>query len=357
MLILVASCKEPILDVDFEITQQEEQIDAESSLLLDRCVMNLVQQFTGTPKLDIGKADRAFSFRVPHIHITKHIQGIAMFSDYDKEGRIAIVDNGSAGFTLAFNKITGATEGIYSSNLAFENPVSFRIRNNVEYGNHDHPGGMQAQGDIVAIAMEGGSARHAGVYFLEVKGKNISFLHALKLDEFSGIPKNINNKSAQAVGFVQQESGKYLVAIRGSYGILFFESQGTTINKLTRWDFVKHYAPPCTGYGKPNDQCLDGSNSINLVRDCSGEIYLLAMNGTNGARIDSQNLQVFSVALQTHGKIILKKVAQQRVNVGRLAPRHSSFRWSGGVYITKAGKIVLLNTKRREIGGKAYFGK
>ena len=124
----------------------------------------------------------------------------------------------SAGLRLAFQDIEGADEALYSSKTKLRDPINFKIRNVLAYGNHDHPGGIQAQGDIVAIAMEDpkGGGKHAAVYFVEVRGKNFQFLNTLMLDGSRGEPNQKTRSKAATVGFIQLKTFNYLVAVAGA---------------------------------------------------------------------------------------------------------------------------------------------
>lgn len=290
---------------------------------------------------------------------------------------MVLSENGSgwnasgAGFKLAFQDILGATEGLYSTETTLSGAVNFDILGVPSYGDHGHPGGMQAHSDIVAVAMESGEAAHGAVYFLEVTGSTVRYLSTLHLDGSQGEPLQADQNAAATVGFVRLESGYYLLAvsgkIHGTQGIWFYESSDTEINRGTKWDFVDFYDPPCVQYGTEADDCYVGAGGgLNLVTDCSGDIYLLAMHGTHGTAFKNEYeyLQVFHVLQDEGGQVALDKVVQQRDNLQFSAIDDKSFRWSGGVYVARDGHIALMNTERRTnqgdndyVDGDVYLGK
>jgi hypothetical protein len=275
--------------------------------------------------------------------------------------------NGGPGFHLAFQDIVGATEALYSTETRLRDRLSFDIRNVPDYGNHDHPGGVQAQGDIVAVAMEGGATVHAAVYFLEITGTALPEQLLNKLD--------LAQASAENVGFVRLASGYYLLGVsgnnEGTQVIWFYVSSDTEINAETTWHHIDLYQPPCVGYGSESDNCYVGAGGgLNFVTDCSGRIYLIAMAGTHqrhgrGDRGDEfEYLQVFHVLHNIEGQIVLDKVAQQQDNLGRLAINNESFRWAGGVYVSSKGRLAIMNTERRTnegdndyVDGEVYVGR
>ena len=167
------------------------------------------------------------------------------------------------------------------------------------------------------------------------------------------------DKGAASAGFVKLPSGYFLLAIAGSnhgkQGIWFYESSDTVINSGTKWYFVDFFdprqSPYDTCYGEPDDDCYVGaSGALNLATDCSGKVYMLAMHGTSmtTAAHEFEYLQVFELLQHaTSGKILPRKVAQQRDDLQLSALDDESFRWGGGSYVTRQGGLAILNHERR----------
>lgn len=330
------------------------------------CVQDLITQCTGAEKLDIGQPDGYFGIPKPPLGgpIKHHIQGVARLNDWNGLGRMAITYNRRDGLTLAFQNTEGASEAVFSQTEQLHSRISFDIRNVRRFGNHDHPGGIQATGNVLAIAMEKGHAKHAGIYFLEVNGNQVRYLKTLHLDGSRGEPWQRHNNSAEAVGIVKQPSGQYLLAVSNRKGIWFYESVETTISSTTQWIFINFFEPNCWGFGNPTDECYNNPSGLNLILDCSGKIYMLGMQGTDGPGRDHQDLQIIEIRRQQSGHIILDKQLQQRVRVGRLATKQFSFRWGGGTYVAQNGQLVVMNTERRfrknsndYVNGNMFFGK
>lgn len=339
----------------------------ESSQGTSKCVDDIIEQLTGDGKLDIDKSDMKFGIKAPNIPTSKHVQGIGRLRDWNGMGRMVLTENGSGkGFRVGFHPIENATEGLYSTVREMPDVVDFDIQDVSAYGNHDHPGGLQANGDYVAVAMEGEYPGHAAVYFLKVDGRDIEFITSLVMDGSRGEPYQASQNRAATVGFVQQASGHFLVAVsgkdHGAQGIWFYES--TTqfiIDETTEWDFISFKKFGCEGYGQEQDNCYVGAGGgLNLVMDCSGDIYMLAMHGSsiefdwnpfdgNGFGIfekDREWLQVFRI-LKTDDNINVQKVTQQRDKFGSMVIDEKSFRWAGGSYVSRNGTLAIFNTERR----------
>jgi len=357
-----------------------------SSQSRENCVDDIITQLTGDVRLDINNSDMGFGIKAPFLGgiINGHVQGVGRLGDWNGMGRMVLTETGTGkGFRVAFQSIENATEGLYSTVGNLSDPVSFDIQSVPTYGNHNHPGGLQAHGDYVAIAMEKG-AEHAAVYFLKVEGRDVQFINSLVMDGSRGEPYQANQNSAETAGFVELDSGHFLVAVSSYYsaygkrGIWFYESTTQFIDETTEWDFISFKEFACGGYGQEQDDCFVGAGGgLNLVTDCSGDIYMLAMHGTSigGSVIDNilnfgglfekdkEWLQVFHV-WEEGGEIALQKVTQQRDKLGLLAANNKSFRWAGGSYISNNGTLAIFNTERRRhlgnndyVNGEVYLGK
>jgi hypothetical protein len=184
----------------------------------NRCVVNLEEQFKGENGLDIRNKDLGFGIKHPKIPDPlingNHVQGVARLRDSGGLGRMVITNSGTSnGFRLAFQDVADADEEWFSSSNTLPDSVSFDIRNVSRFGNHGHPGGVQAQGDIVAIAMEGGDADHAAIYFLKIDGKDIEHVRTLWLNGSRGEPLQADQNNAATVGLVKLASNNHLLAV------------------------------------------------------------------------------------------------------------------------------------------------
>lgn len=341
------------------------------------CASNILEQLSGPNRLNISK--KTFGFGIPHSgggsKFKEHVQGVARLRDWNGLGRMVITDNMTGtGFRLAFQDTVGANEALYSQKRHLRNPIPFKIRNVPYYGYHDHPGGMQAHGDLVAIAMEKAKnePKHAAVYFLKISGMEIELVNILTLDGSKGEEdQGPQTKShAATVGFAKLANHHFLLAVagknHGKAGIWFYESNRPSIDGETQWQYLNRFEAPI-GYGDPNDNKYIGAGGgVNLVTDCSGKVYLFAMHGTaqTKAQKEYDYLQVFEVSKNGNGHINLTKKTQQKDDLGFAAIDNISFRWSGGVYVSKSGQLAVMNTERRLtehdndfVNGAVHIGK
>jgi len=359
---------------DFSLGHQDDNNEEEGSfdIINSNCVDGVISQLTGNVKLDIDHSDMGFGIKTPYLNgLGNHVQGIGRLSDKNGMGRMVLTENGTGrGLRVAFQPIKNATEGLYSTVNELSDVVSFDIHGVSAYGNHDHPGGLQAQGDYIAVAMEGGNTKHAAVYFLKVEDRNIEFVTSLVMNGSRGEPYQTFKSAAATAGFVQLASGHFLVAVSGKnhgrQGIWFYESTTRFIDETTEWNFISFKDFGCIGYGEEQDECYVGAGGgLNLVTDCSGNIYMLAMHGSDDGAFDKDDewLQVFRV-WRTNNEITLQKVTQQKDKLGLWAINHKSFRWAGGAYTSNDGILAIFNTERRRllndndyVDGHVYLGK
>ncbi len=333
----------------------------------NKCAVETVAQVSGADALSISRVDTTYQFPLDaNWKFKKHVQGITRLPDLKGRGRMVLSENTTnRGIHIAFQDIRGATEAVFSNARLLKDRAPFTLINTRRFGNYDHPGGMQSQGEVVAIAMEGpqNPEKYASIIFLKVEGNGFAFVNQLALDGSRGEPQqdrvNIENANAATVGFVQLDNGRYLTAVAGAQhgtkGIWFYESSNTVLGPETTWKYLDFYRPASVGYGSDMDNNYAGAGGgMNFVTDCTGQIYLFAMTGTDGAGRDDETLQVFEVN-RNGNSIELTKVAQQKDSF-QLAMNNHSFRWSGSVYITRSGRIAVMNSERRE-GGRADRGE
>ena len=441
------------------------------SSLLDQLGVFGVNPFSDVEPLNITSSTDKFQFQDPvdgAFGAGNHVQGIGKLSDAVVDGatlgRMVLTanpnDNPPRGLWVGFKSSEG-TDTLFDTDQGYSMNQSFRVMGVEEYGNHTHPGGLQAHGDTVVVAMEGEDVRpcssslcggdelhysysytrhytdshgeplenflnsgvdckvvsnsieclfgtlkyntldeegaceyrnggwyggyncnlneaRAGagprltdwincinsncieklspaVYFLEVDGNNIEFLHSFLLDGSQGEPFQGLGGGAATAGFVKLENGYFLMAVsgrkHGTEGIWFYQSSSTTINSTTSWNYLDFYSPAQLCYGSPYDDCYIGAGGgLNLVTDCSGDVYLLAMTGTDPIlfRREYEYLQVFRVDQDSNnGQIQLTKVAQQRDDLQLSIIDDEAFRWSGGSYVASDGTLAIMNTERR----------
>lgn len=336
----------------------------------NNCTLDLLSQVTGQERLDINRRDLSFAFPYPRVgRFGEHVQGVARLRDWNGLGRMVVTTNNhDDSFFLGFQDIIDAEEALLSKKEKLRDTISFDIRNVIAYGNHNHPGGIQTQGDLIAIPMEEPrSGKHAAIYFVKVEGNQASYVQTHWLNGSQGEPYQKEESKAEAVGFAKLNSLNYLMAVyHGGRGIWFYQSDRPTLDATTKWTFI-NFLNPRRGYGAPTDDKFVGaSGGINFVTDCSGDLYLLALHGTSDTplRGEYEALQVFKVDRDLNGKITLTKKAQQKDELGPGAILHRSFRWAGGSYVSRKGQLAVFNTERRRrlgdsdaVDGEVYLGK
>lgn len=229
-------------------------------------------------------------------------------------------------------------------------------------GNHEHPGGLQAHGDLIAIAMENpvSPGEPAAVYFIEMDNLVPRFVTALKLGS-GGAPAGLNVVSAAASGFVKLENG-FLVAVsgakHGTAGTWFYKTSDHRIRPTTEWYFVDFWTPDrlphgvCDIEGGEHDlQCYVGAGGgLSLLANHTGEIYMIATTGTSESGIDDEYVQLFRMNLSKtdtgSSSIELMPIWSDKRIVGRYSNLQYSMRWSGAAHVTNSGNLMLLNSER-----------
>ncbi|MFK8004034.1 MAG: hypothetical protein AB8H86_31000 [Polyangiales bacterium] len=352
------------------------------------------------PNLDIEHPDDGYRLESGtmigiHTGIGGHTQGVARLRDLivsyntngtqDRVGRVIHTDNAfDSGLTYyeqnATTGICGLWDTVYYTTVDPQRQYRQNLR--ADYG---HPGGAQAHGDYVVVALEDygkdtetdwsayalnlppgvtPAADGAAVYFLHyapTPGSIGTVASVLLLDGSQGEPEQTGATRAAAASFVQLADHHFLLAVAGGDHIWFYYSDRTTIDLDTQWKFISFWSPDDTTHPYEPD-CLDNADGDNLddcygasgglggmalMTDCSGAIYLVTMNGSSGIAGDQyQYWQVWRLLQHSSGAVQLFQNSWQRDYTGVSQTNNPAFRWSGGAYMSTLKRPVLFNTER-----------
>lgn len=338
-----------------------------------RCVEAIEDQFGTSPQLNLNSYTQSFRLSDPTqgaYGTRTHNQGVGFLGETLIQGQrfaravLSFNANDQTGLMVVSRSTAAGTDLSSSPTQTVDYRQARRvlkIQNVPEYGNHSHPGGLQAHGDYVAIAMEQpvGSTQQAGVYFVRVDGFEPRHIHTHLLTRSSAHPQ-VRLDAAATVGFVKLETGHFLMALSGAdhgqKGIWFFRSRQTEISPNLSWQLLDFWDPSTRmpggvcdlEDGKIASDCfIGGGGATNLVTGCDGQIYLIALTGTAGRGKDDEYAQVMRVGQSAAQPIELTSIWEDKRQLGRRAIAQVSFRWAGGVQVTPEGKLVLLATERR----------
>jgi len=348
------------------------------------CVDDMLGQFGASPRIDLGRRAKTFRISDPTNYIygpEHHNQGVGMLSDTwignQRYARAAITftANDNSGFMVVGSRIDANEEGFYSDRDSIDYTSGRRFMDITDVdilGNHSHPGGMQAHGDLVAVAMEkpfgDDKDSSAAVYFLRMNGLTPTYVMTQYL---IGEPSSlgVDDDAAAAAGFIKLADGGYLLAVGGANhglaGIWFFITEDP-IEHGTRWRYLDYWDPDeemrdgaCDiKDGEVSSNCYVGTGgSAALVTDCDGQIYLVALNGTadGGAGIDDEYAQVFRLDQTEDNEVKLTSIWHDKRILDADVTNDILFRWGSGVQVTDQNKLVLLSTERQTwVGDDAY---
>lgn len=326
------------------------------------CVQNLVDKIS-RPSLDIRDSDHRQHIAMGSLGtsgslVHDHIQGIGRLSDVvhgdgTRTARAILSDSvTSAGVTYFEKTITSNADSVLMPGLELDKKFTLSVRSHplspIFPTIWDHPSGIQAHGNTVLLAVEGGG--YGQVYFLHVPPGAA----ADDVELFSNpITYWATLDGASAAGFVKLASGYFLLVVAGTdHGredIWFFESSDTKLNPENSWYPVGHWDPCKSGDGNLGE-CFGGAAGLSLVTDCGGDIYLIALNGTDLQIFSSeyQWTQVYRITQDSQtGDVEPQLVYWQRDNQGLVQLDNPSFRWAGTAYVAEDRRLALINSERR----------
>jgi hypothetical protein len=341
------------------------------------CVSDMAGQLGAPPQIDLARKAKNFRLADPTngYGIAGHNQGVGVLSDTwignERYARavVSFTANANTGFMVSGRTIGADVEGFYAHDGIINYTSGRRrldITNVAEYGDHDHAGGLQAHGDLVAVAMEdpSGNVDAGAVYFLRVDGLAPRYVATHYL---GGQPDDldVNDDDAAAVGFIKLADGGFLLAVAGSRygwaGTWFFITEDP-IDAGTRWRYLDFWNPAdemsggvCDiNDGKVSSNCYIGAGGAGaLVTDCAGQIYYVALNGTadEGFGIDDEYAQVFRLDQTESNEVKLTSIWHDKRRMDINVTNDMSFRWGAGVQVTDQNKLVLLSTERQTMVG------
>lgn len=347
---------------------------AEGTEDCDPCVRDMLGQLNGDAGLGLNRRSRNFRTGDPTSGAYLdggHNQGVALLRDTvvggQRVGRAAISFNANdnSGLMIASRTIPEGQPGIDDGHDRLhynERKHWLDVMDRPSFGDHHHPGGLQAQGDMLAIAMEQpqGSDKRAAVYFVNVDGTTPRHVATHWID--GAAPSSVRRNAAATVGFTRRYAGGFVMAVSGAdngkAGVWFYITDDPVISATTQWRYVDFWNPKeemprgvCNiDEGKRGNDCfIGGGGATGLVTGCDGQLYLVVLTGTNGGGIDDEYAQVLRVGQDSAGEVRMTSIWNSKRKVGRLATNQISMRWGAGVQVLPGGRLAFLSTERRTV--------
>ncbi len=210
----------------------------------------------------------------------------------------------------------------------------------------NHPGGMQALGTTLAVAVEcSGCTTAAEVRFYEFGSQFVpTELMRLKLDGSRGEP-NQPSSNASSVAFTKLTDGTYLLFVGGNddgrSGGWFYRSNRAVIDEYTQWKFINYWTPPCT---TESVGCWPGASSMSFITECSdngsGNVYLVGTDGQWALSGPSHNIVTIAKITQAAGTGAVSVQSSRILNPSTYTYGFDiSYRWAGGIFVTPNNKL------------------
>ncbi len=190
-----------------------------------------------------------------------------------------------------------------------------------------HAGGIQLVGDILVVGLEDNQLKTRS----EIQFWDVSRPEQLKQLKHLTIPRRgaVKDKTAGAVGMVRREND-HLVAVANwdSRALDFYVSNGKPLaDPACRFSFDRRWRDDeADKQDWLPDRRFGSHQSIQLVTDATGAIFLVGFNTASGGR-DLADL--FSIDMDREPDRLLRKLASRAIDLG--ASNH--FRSTGGIAI------------------------
>jgi hypothetical protein len=230
---------------------------------------------------------------------------------------------------------------------------------------YDHPGGMQAVDDVLAVAMEAPLADSGyppvAIEFIDIRDPEDPVRLNPLVPQEPGV-------QAGLVGFARLPSGRYLLVVTGKKNELlwFYESRATEADGSTDlrspafgWDLLYEWSASVDGQSLGAEWPTDGAHqSLNFLREGSidGQLYLAGARGKYGFGDDLMDL--YRVDLLP-GAVILRHVSTKHkvayasadgavLNTG--GANQASFAAANAFYVSPSGELLFYSTEHDNDG-------
>lgn len=228
---------------------------------------------------------------------------------------------------------------------------------------YDHPGGMQAVDDVLAVAMEaplaGSSDPPAAVEFIDIRDPE----HPVRLNPLVPEP----GVQAGVVGFARLPSGRYLLVVTGKTNQLlwFYETRPTEADGSTDlrspafgWDFLYEWSASVDGQSLGAEWPSPGHQAFTFLREGSpdGPLFLAGARGKYATGDDLMDL--YRVELLP-GAVSLRHVSTQHkvayasadgavLNTG--GANQANFAAANAFYVSPTGELLFYSTEHDNDG-------
>jgi hypothetical protein len=212
--------------------------------------------------------------------IEYHIQGVGRLSGLGDSRWVAVSRSYTTGrggvFLVQMGDLPGTDGSLFGPAQAANPPTTRATKYFYPIAGVEHPGGLQAFGAHVAVAVEAPSApSFIQFYDFFQPGASNAAIHRFYTDNTQGENPPVD-LSISGVGVTRLSDSRYLMAVLGkdsSRRAWFYVSQGTSMNSVI-WNYLGTVPVP-------------SSQNAQLITECgTGNIYLLA---TNNERYDVPN--------------------------------------------------------------------
>jgi hypothetical protein len=271
-------------------------------------------------------------------NIKHHVQGVGRLSGLGDSRWIAVsrsFSTGRGGVFLAHMGDLPGYNGEAFGNAQAANPSTSRATKYFyPIADVEHPGGLQAFGAHVAVAVEA-PARPSFIQFYDFyrPGSPDAAIHRFYTNNTQNEDPPVD-RVLSGVGVTRLSDSRYLMAVLGqdsSQRAWFYVSQGTSINASTVW----HYLGTVT---------VPAAQNVALINECgTGDIYMLA---TNNARYSWAQTNRFGndayLRHITYQDLVLKStpILDQQFDSG--TGDYCTFRAGVSPYTDKSGNFSLL---------------
>jgi hypothetical protein len=200
---------------------------------------------------------------------------------------------------------------------------------------HDHGGGMQAIGHVLAVPFEG----HGSAIVVFYDMANPERPRLLMAMEREPLPAPARPGRASAVGVAKLADGRYLLVIgeRSSKVLTFYVSEGTALDADLAFRWV----------GTRTGTVAGGFQNMNLVTQCDGALFLV---GTHNTSLPPPSLGSDLVRWYRLHNDGAAGIGIEPVGSRQLKCRRCNFGAAAGLYLDPEGRILLYAVEHNDGG-------
>ena len=273
-------------------------------------------------------------------------------------GTISIVQFGSKASTgerIRSNRLMRGTTFADTPPPANDRGVGWISFDGLGFPSYSHVGGMQLVDGVLAVALEHRMSPSptplAMVALIDVADPlNPKLLQEIPMEHGSAAGAVALGHHPSHDGYVMIVIGKDLLAPPQDV-VHVYETSGADLrDKTSSWSYVDTWMPHEL-IGGDWETGFDSHQSINLIEQCDGSLFLVGTRNTLPTGVGGEDWAVlYEVSFTASADLVLREVSSKHLVCNAEAGRTCDFAAAAAPYVSPTGELILYGTEHHNDG-------